>query len=54
MHRMGQEGDASDHNFNSALLLGGMGKKTKKGRKLRASIACGDNACPFIEWGGLS
>ena len=42
MQRMGQESDASEHNFNSALLLGGMGKKTKKGRELRASIACGD------------
>lgn len=37
--RMGEE---TKHNFNIALLRGGMGKNTKKGRELRAAIAAGD------------
>ena len=37
--RMGEE---TEHKFNIALLRGGMGKNTKKGRELRASISAGD------------
>jgi len=37
--RMGEE---TEHNFNIALLRGGMGKNTKKGRELRAAIAAGE------------
>lgn len=36
--RMGED---TDHEFNIALLKGGMGKNTKKGRELRADIAEG-------------
>ncbi|KAL7438748.1 hypothetical protein ACHAXM_006486 [Skeletonema potamos] len=39
VRRMGEE---TEHKFNIALLRGGMGKNTKKGRELRASIAAGD------------
>ena len=39
VRRMGED---TEHNFNVALLRGGMGKNTKKGRELRASIAAGD------------
>jgi len=35
-------GDGTDHGFNVALLRGGMGKNTKKGRELRAAIAAGE------------
>jgi len=38
MKRMGED---TDHEFNIALLKGGMGKNTKKGRELRADIAEG-------------
>ena len=34
-------GDDTNHEFNIALLKGGMGKNTKKGRELRADIAEG-------------
>ena len=34
-------GEETDHKFNIALLKGGMGKNTKKGRELRADIAAG-------------
>ena len=39
VRRMGEE---TEHKFNVALLRGGMGKNTKKGRELRESIAVGD------------
>ena len=39
MRRMGED---SEHKFNVALLRGGMGKNTKKGRELRAAIASGE------------
>lgn len=35
-------GEGSEHNFNVALLRGGMGKNTKKGRELRAAIDAGE------------
>lgn len=35
-------GEGTEHNFNVALLRGGMGKNTKKGRELRAAIASGE------------
>mmetsp|Transcript_32183 Transcript_32183/g.68104 ORF Transcript_32183/g.68104 Transcript_32183/m.68104 type:complete len:1250 (-) Transcript_32183:85-3834(-) len=35
-------GEDTEYNFNIALLRGGMGKNTKKGRELRAAIAAGD------------
>ena len=38
LKRMGED---TDHEFNIALLKGGMGKNTKKGRELRADIAEG-------------
>mmetsp|Transcript_8670 Transcript_8670/g.19467 ORF Transcript_8670/g.19467 Transcript_8670/m.19467 type:complete len:1240 (+) Transcript_8670:342-4061(+) len=37
--RMGEE---TEHKFRIALLRGGMGKNTKKGRELRAAIAAGE------------
>eukprot|EP00578_Thalassiosira_sp_NH16_P025194 CAMPEP_0181088902 /NCGR_PEP_ID=MMETSP1071-20121207/7024_1 /TAXON_ID=35127 /ORGANISM="Thalassiosira sp., Strain NH16" /LENGTH=1213 /DNA_ID=CAMNT_0023170829 /DNA_START=225 /DNA_END=3863 /DNA_ORIENTATION=- len=37
--RMGED---TDHKFNIALLRGGMGKNTKKGRELRAAISSGE------------
>lgn len=37
--RMGED---TEHKFNIALLRGGMGKNTKKGRELRAAIAAGE------------
>ena len=37
--RMGED---SEHGFRIALLRGGMGKNTKKGRELRAAIAAGE------------
>lgn len=37
--RMGED---TEYGFNIALLRGGMGKNTKKGRELRAAIAAGD------------
>eukprot|EP00985_Skeletonema_marinoi_P013911 scaffold7006_cov174-Skeletonema_marinoi.AAC.1 len=39
VRRMGEE---TEHKFRIALLRGGMGKNTKKGRELRASIAAGE------------
>jgi transcription-repair coupling factor (superfamily II helicase) len=39
VRRMGED---TEHNFNIALLRGGMGKNTKKGRELRAAIAAGE------------
>lgn len=39
LKRMGEE---TEYNFNIALLRGGMGKNTKKGRELRAAIASGE------------
>eukprot|EP00804_Cyclotella_cryptica_P003699 CCRYP_008882-RA/>CCRYP_008882-RA protein AED:0.04 eAED:0.04 QI:123/1/1/1/1/0.75/4/799/942 len=35
-------GEGTEHNFSIALLRGGMGKNTKKGRELRAAIAAGE------------
>ena len=35
-------GPGTEHNFNVALLRGGMGKNTKKGRELRAAIDSGE------------
>ena len=35
-------GEGTEHNFNVALLRGGMGKNTKKGRELRAAIDAGE------------
>jgi transcription-repair coupling factor (superfamily II helicase) len=35
-------GEGTEHNFSIALLRGGMGKNTKKGRDLRAAIAAGE------------
>jgi transcription-repair coupling factor (superfamily II helicase) len=35
-------GEGTEHNFKVALLRGGMGKNTKKGRELRAAIDAGE------------
>ena len=35
-------GEGTEHGFSVALLRGGMGKNTKRGRGLRAAIAAGD------------
>ena len=35
-------GDDTEHEYNIALLRGGMGKNTKKGREIRAAIAAGE------------
>ncbi|KAL7519640.1 hypothetical protein ACHAWX_004399 [Stephanocyclus meneghinianus] len=39
---MKRMGEGTEHNFSIALLRGGMGKNTRKGRELRAAIAAGE------------